>query len=60
MILVNTVSLLPGTLSAELDGQVLKVHVLDGLGDFMPELEALEQSVARMSGVSLTTFQGGE
>ena len=60
VILVNTVSLLPGTLSAELDGQVLKVHVLDGLGDFMPELEALEQSVARMSGVSLTTFQGGE
>jgi len=60
VILINTVSLLPGTLSAELDGQVLKVHVLDGLGDFMPELEALEQSVARMSGVSLTTSQGGE
>jgi len=60
VILVNTVSLLPGTLSAELDGQVLKVHVLDGLGDFMPELEALEQRVARMSGVSLTTSKGGE
>jgi len=58
--MVNTVSLLPGTLSAELDGQVLKVHVLDDLVDFMPELDALEQSVARMSGVSLTTSQGGK
>ena len=60
VILVNTVSLLPGTLSAELDGQVLKVHVLDGLGDFMSELEVLEQSVARISGMSLMTSQGGE
>lgn len=60
VILVNTVSLLPGTLSAELDGLVLKVHVLDGQGDFMPELEALEQSLARMSGVSPTISEGGE
>jgi multicomponent Na+:H+ antiporter subunit E len=45
VILVNTVSLLPGTLSAELGGQVLKVHVLDSLGDFLAELEALEQRV---------------
>jgi multicomponent Na+:H+ antiporter subunit E len=29
-LMVNTVSLLPGTLSAELDRDVLKVHVLDG------------------------------
>ena len=45
VILVNTVSLLPGTLSAELGSQVLKVHVLDSLGDFLAELEALEQRV---------------
>jgi len=48
IILVNTVSLLPGTLSAELGGQVLKVHVLDSLGDFLAELEALEQRVGCM------------
>ena len=48
VILVNTVSLLPGTLSAELGGQVLKVHVLDSLGDFLTELEALEQRVGCM------------
>lgn len=48
VILVNTVSLLPGTLSAKLGGQVLKVHVLDSLGDFLAELEALEQRVGCM------------
>jgi multicomponent Na+:H+ antiporter subunit E len=48
VILVNTVSLLPGTLSAELGGQVLRVHVLDSLGDFLAELEALEQRVGCM------------
>ncbi len=48
VILVNTVSLLPGTLSAELGGQVLKVHVLDSLGDFLAELEALEERVGCM------------
>jgi multicomponent Na+:H+ antiporter subunit E len=48
VILVNTVSLLPGTLSAELGGHVLKVHVLDSLGDFLAELEALEQRVGCM------------
>ena len=48
VILVNTVSLLPGTLSAELGVEVLKVHVLDSLGDFLAELEALEQRVGCM------------
>jgi multicomponent Na+:H+ antiporter subunit E len=48
VILVNTVSLLPGTLSAKLGGQVLKVHALDSLGDLLAELEALEQRVGCM------------
>jgi multicomponent Na+:H+ antiporter subunit E len=48
VILVNTVSLLSGTLSAELGGQVLKVHVVDSPGDFLAELEALEQRVGCM------------
>jgi multicomponent Na+:H+ antiporter subunit E len=48
VVLVNTVSLLPGTLSAELGGQVLKIHVLDSLGDFLAELETLEQRVGYM------------
>jgi multicomponent Na+:H+ antiporter subunit E len=48
VVLVNTVSLLPGTLSAELGGKVLKIHVLDSLGDFLTELEVLEQRVGCM------------
>ena len=54
------VSLLPGTLSAMLDGQALKVHVLDSGGDYMTELKALEKRVARMCGVVLATSHGGE
>ena len=51
--LANTVSLLPGTLSAELNHSVLKVHVLDKEKDFMTELQSVEQRVARMFGVPL-------
>lgn len=60
VMLLNIVNLLPGTLSAELDRQVLKVHVLDSLGDVMPELETLERHVARISGVPLATSRGDE
>ena len=48
--LINITSLLPGTLSAEIEGQVLKVHVLDSRGDFLLELKALERRVGRMWG----------
>lgn len=58
--LANIVSLLPGTLSAALDGQALKVHVLDSRGDLATELNALEKRVARMCGVLLATSHGGE
>ncbi|MGD8672552.1 MAG: Na+/H+ antiporter subunit E [Thiogranum sp.] len=58
--LANIVSLLPGTLSATPDGQASKVHVLDGRGEFMTELRALEQRVARMCGALLATSHGGE
>jgi multicomponent Na+:H+ antiporter subunit E len=58
--MVNTVSLLPGSLSAELGADYLKVHVLDGRKDFLPELEALEQRVARVFGAFLQAPSGGE
>lgn len=58
--MANTVSLLPGTLSAALDRSVLKVHVLDRRKDFLAELEAVEQSVARIFGTSLKISGGGE
>ena len=58
--MANTVSLLPGTLSAALDQNILKVHMLDSRKGFLAELEAVEQSVARMFGTSLRHLGGGE
>ena len=51
--MANTISLLPGTLSATLDGGIIKVHVLDTQNDFMAELKIVEKRVARVFGVSL-------
>ena len=47
--LLNVISLLPGTLSAELLDQELVVHVLDRKLD--PKLERLEQHVAALFGL---------
>jgi len=60
VLMTNIVNLLPGTLTAEFDQSVLKVHVLDRRKDFMTELEAVEQSVARIFGISLQVSEGGE
>ncbi len=58
--MANTVSLLPGTLSAALDQNILRIHVLDSRRDVLAELEALEQRVARMFGTSLSHSDGGQ
>lgn len=57
--MANTVSLLPGTLSAELNSSYLKVHVLNGRKDVLSELETLEQRVAALFGTSLPASSGG-
>ncbi|MBD1401224.1 Na+/H+ antiporter subunit E [Pelovirga terrestris] len=46
MFFLNSVSLLPGTLSADLNGTTLKVHVLDRKVD--PQLGQLENRVAQL------------
>ena len=51
--MANTVSLLPGTLSAELDEEHLRVHVLDQTGAFASELTVIEARVARLFGLNL-------
>jgi len=56
--MTNTVGLLPGTLGAELVGNVLKVHVLDGRKDFLPELRAVELGVARMFSIPVQDTGG--
>jgi multicomponent Na+:H+ antiporter subunit E len=58
--MADTVSLLPGTISTEIRQNCLKVHVLDGSKDVLPELEAVEQGVARMFGIFLTVSGGNK
>ena len=57
--MANTVSLLPGTLSAELDEEYLRVHVLDQTGTFVTGLAVVEARVARLFGLSLVADEGG-
>jgi len=52
VVMVNTVSLLPGTLSAELNNSVLNVHVLDGRSDVKTELMAVEKHVRGLFGLA--------
>ena len=56
--MVNVVSLLPGTLSADLSGSGLSVHVLDRNLPVQHQLQALEQQVAMLFGVSLSAGKG--
>ena len=56
--MANMVSLLPGTLSAELDNEYLCVHVLDHTGSFASDLSIIEEYVARLFALDLTTDRG--
>ena len=51
--MANTVSLLPGTLSAELGEEYLHVHVLDQTGAFASDLALIEARVAKLFGLQL-------
>mgnify|MGYP002713093406 CR=1 FL=1 len=57
--LVNVMSLLPGTLGVELEGQLLKIHLLDGRGDYLPDLKRLERRVGRIWVASADDFSRG-
>ena len=46
IIMANTVTLLPGTLSADLQGNILVVHVLNASGSITRMLSTLERRVA--------------
>ncbi|WP_203336228.1 Na+/H+ antiporter subunit E [Nocardioides limicola] len=49
-VVVGMISLMPGTLSAELDGDVLQVHALDVSADVRSQVAELEDRVGRVSG----------
>ena len=53
VLMANTVSLLPGTLSAELNDRFLRVHVLDDSGSYPAELRAIEARVAGLLGLKV-------
>lgn len=53
-VVVGLLSLMPGTLSAELDGDVLQVHSLDVTTDVTGEVAELEDRVGRVSGWART------
>lgn len=52
----NTVSLLPGTLSAEMDEDYLHLHVLDKTDDFSKDLAIIEQRVADLFALNLSDY----
>lgn len=54
VLLANTLSLLPGTLSVELQGHCLCLHVLDERIAVEAEVRRAETRVARMLGLALT------
>ncbi|MEW6416354.1 MAG: Na+/H+ antiporter subunit E [Pseudomonadota bacterium] len=53
ILLANTLSLLPGTLCVELDGDRLCLHVLDDTAPTGAEVRAAEARIAHMLGLAL-------
>lgn len=53
LLFANSVSLLPGTLAADINDDQLSVHALDTGTDFENELAQVEQRVARIFGETL-------
>jgi multicomponent Na+:H+ antiporter subunit E len=53
--LVNAISLLPGTFTARLDGDVLTVHALDAEESLRARLDPLESHVAAVFGEDIAT-----
>ncbi len=51
--MTSVISLLPGTLAADLEESTLKVHVLDGSKAYQDELALLEQKIALLYNVPL-------
>lgn len=50
---INAVSLLPGTLIADVHGNVIKAHILDDTSEIFDELRSIEQSIAKIFVVTL-------
>jgi multicomponent Na+:H+ antiporter subunit E len=53
LLFVNSLSLLPGTLAADLDGDTLRIHALDLGDDLEDQLVRLERAVAAIYGEAI-------
>ncbi len=53
VLFANTISLLPGTLSARIDGDILHVHALDASSSIDEDLRTLEARVGALFGQQL-------
>lgn len=58
VMVANVASLLPGTLSAEIHHDALHLHVLDNRNDVTSELMEVEQHIARIFGIELSSSKG--
>lgn len=58
VVMLNTLSLLPGTLAVDVVGDCLHVHVLDGQKACLAELQDVEARVARLFGIQLPVVSG--
>lgn len=48
MTMISVITLLPGTLSVDLEHNVLKIHVLNTQSDVMSELRSIERHIAKI------------
>jgi multicomponent Na+:H+ antiporter subunit E len=55
VLLINCISLLPGTLAADYDGDHVDLHMLDSRVDPKLELLRLEQAIAGLFGLTMET-----
>lgn len=53
LLLMNTIGLMPGTVSYDVDDQLVRMHVLDERQDVAAELKAIEQSIAAIFGAKI-------
>ena len=48
LLFINCISLLPGTLAADLDGEYVDIHMLDTRQDPAPQLQRIETAIINM------------
>ena len=60
VLFVNTISMLPGTLSSRLEDAAVEVHVLDCSRPVVSELAAVEERIADLFGATLPPLLAGD